>query len=51
MTPVGVRAAKRSVAAIKAPNVKTTVVKKPNTPCRRESELYMVGDVVVAVAF
>lgn len=44
MTPVGVRAAKRSVAAIKTPRVKATVVKKPNTFCRRASELYMVGE-------
>lgn len=50
MTPLGVRAEPRSVAAMNAPRTKATVVKKPKTFWSRVKELCMLGNLLLAPA-
>lgn len=50
MTPLGVRAEPRSVAAMNAPRTKATVVKKPKTFWSRVKELCMLSNLLLAPA-
>jgi hypothetical protein len=43
MTPLGVRGKAKSVAAMKRPRKKATVVKKPKVFCTRVTELYILS--------